>query len=71
MIGQPDLMAAFAADLGLAKDILDHANAKLLTGTTLSCPEPGCYRLCFTTIERDRLIEAVERMCRYLRSRTA
>lgn len=57
------------SEAALAKDVLEHANVKLLTGTTLSCPEPGYYRLCFTAIERDRLIEAVERMCRYLRSR--
>lgn len=50
----------------LAHDILTETGVKLLTGTTLSCPRPGYYRLCFTATGRERVVEAVERMCRYL-----
>ncbi|MEV0678836.1 pyridoxal phosphate-dependent aminotransferase [Actinosynnema sp. NPDC050436] len=53
----------------LANDIADHAGVKLLTGTELSCSTPGYYRLCFTALDRDRVVDAVERMCRYLISR--
>lgn len=53
----------------LAEDIAVHANVKLLTGTELSCPAPGYYRLCFTALDRDGVVDAVERMCRYLRQR--
>lgn len=45
-----------------------NAGVTLLTGTTLSCPRPGYFRLCFTALDRDRVVAAVERMCRYLRS---
>ncbi|MGW4111465.1 pyridoxal phosphate-dependent aminotransferase [Actinosynnema sp. NPDC004786] len=45
-----------------------NAGVTLLTGTTLSCRRPGYFRLCFTALDRDRVVAAVERMCRYLRS---
>ncbi|WP_158842335.1 hypothetical protein [Saccharothrix deserti] len=44
---------------------------KLLTGTTLSRPQTGYYRLCFTATDRERMVEAVERMFRYLYGRKA
>ncbi|SDD21030.1 pyridoxal phosphate-dependent aminotransferase [Actinokineospora iranica] len=52
----------------LADAILRNANVQLLTGTTLSCPVKGYFRLCFTATETDQVVKAVTAMCEYLRS---
>lgn len=52
----------------LAECILTKANVKLLTGTTLTCEWPGYFRLCFTAFEKQKVVEAVTKMCEYLKS---
>jgi aspartate/methionine/tyrosine aminotransferase len=51
----------------LAQCLLDHANVKLLTGATMYCRHEGFFRLCFTAFDKDIVVNAVERMCVYLK----
>lgn len=52
----------------LAECILANAHVKLLTGTTLTCEWKGYFRLCFTAFEKQKVVEAVTKMCEYLKS---
>ncbi|NUT98798.1 MAG: aminotransferase class I/II-fold pyridoxal phosphate-dependent enzyme [Saccharothrix sp.] len=64
---EPDvLFTGTGAEAALAQAILKHTGVKLLTGTTLSCPREGYYRLCFTAADRRTVVDAVDRMCHYL-----
>lgn len=46
----------------LLKYIADKGLVQLLPGQTLSCIEPGFFRLCFTCEETDEVVKATERM---------
>jgi aspartate/methionine/tyrosine aminotransferase len=39
--------------------IAERTGVQLLPGQTLSCPEPGYFRLCFTAYDRDTITTAV------------
>ncbi|MFC7329772.1 pyridoxal phosphate-dependent aminotransferase [Marinactinospora rubrisoli] len=50
----------------LAQRIADQANVLLLPGQVLSCKWQGYFRLCYTAYHKDRVVDAVRRMCEIL-----
>ncbi|MGW1071651.1 pyridoxal phosphate-dependent aminotransferase [Streptomyces sp. NPDC002537] len=51
-----------SAEEWLRRYIAEQANVLLLPGQTLSCPEPGYFRLCFTAFGTPTVVEAVQRL---------
>ncbi|MBD0741340.1 pyridoxal phosphate-dependent aminotransferase [Streptomyces sp. CBMA152] len=46
--------------------LANHAQVQLLPGQLLSCAEPGYFRLCFTAVETQQVVESVQRMGAFL-----
>lgn len=58
-----------SAESELFERIKRFAHVQLLPGQTLSAPEPGYFRLCFTAFDKETVREAIDRIGQVLGSR--